>query len=237
MNQQALILQKLQSLTSALSAEQTVFSQQVRPGMPRTEAHVAPTIAERLSQADARRTGAHTLNALYELEHTTEQPSLANISDALTRLQSIYSSIHTRQTCPEVSPLQDIAAVKYKTRICRNWLAGHCDFGPVCTFAHGQAELRGSAPVPSKPMPRRDLGVSINATPQLIQQASTIASLAGQMDPPKVFDSPQTGRPQVLIDLAFFRALLETVSQIHSQMLETPKVGFNLTGANFNRNY
>ena len=35
MNQQALILQKLQSLTSALSAEQTVFSQQVRPGMPR----------------------------------------------------------------------------------------------------------------------------------------------------------------------------------------------------------
>ena len=79
--------------------------------------------------------------------------------------------------------------------------------------------------------------VSINATPQLIQQASTIASLAGQMDPPKVFDSPQTGRPQVLIDLAFFRALLETVSQIHSQMLETPKVGFNLTGANFNRNY
>ena len=77
---------------------------------------MAPTIAERLSQADARRTGAHTLNALYELEHTTEQPSLANISDALTRLQSIYSSIHTRQTCPEVSPLQDIAAVKYVLR-------------------------------------------------------------------------------------------------------------------------
>ena len=31
---------------------------------------------------------------------------------------------------------------KYKTEICRNWAAGHCEFGAACTFAHGYCELR-----------------------------------------------------------------------------------------------
>jgi hypothetical protein len=31
---------------------------------------------------------------------------------------------------------------KYKTRICHNWLNGHCEFGAGCTFAHGDSELR-----------------------------------------------------------------------------------------------
>ena len=31
---------------------------------------------------------------------------------------------------------------KYKTELCRNWAAGHCEFGPACTFAHGLCELR-----------------------------------------------------------------------------------------------
>ena len=30
---------------------------------------------------------------------------------------------------------------KFKSTICRNWLAGNCKFGLECNFAHGKAEL------------------------------------------------------------------------------------------------
>ncbi len=30
----------------------------------------------------------------------------------------------------------------YKTRLCRNYMAGHCSYSDHCTFAHGEAELR-----------------------------------------------------------------------------------------------
>ena len=32
--------------------------------------------------------------------------------------------------------------VKYKTEMCKNWAAGHCEFGNKCAFAHGYDELR-----------------------------------------------------------------------------------------------
>ena len=40
--------------------------------------------------------------------------------------------------------LSDDKAARYKTRICRNWLQGECEFGARCIFAHGHAELQSS---------------------------------------------------------------------------------------------
>lgn len=31
---------------------------------------------------------------------------------------------------------------KYKTELCRNWMAGFCSFESKCVFAHGKEELR-----------------------------------------------------------------------------------------------
>lgn len=31
---------------------------------------------------------------------------------------------------------------KYKTELCKNWATGCCLYGPACTFAHGDRELR-----------------------------------------------------------------------------------------------
>lgn len=47
---------------------------------------------------------------------------------------------------------------KYKTELCRNWMAGFCSFDNECVFAHGKEELRIKSsnladPVPREPSP------------------------------------------------------------------------------------
>ncbi|CAG9310347.1 unnamed protein product [Blepharisma stoltei] len=37
--------------------------------------------------------------------------------------------------------------IKYKTEMCKNWEAGHCEFGEKCAFAHGDTELRDKAQI------------------------------------------------------------------------------------------
>jgi hypothetical protein len=37
---------------------------------------------------------------------------------------------------------EESLSAKYKTELCRNWEAGHCDYGEHCAFAHGPHELR-----------------------------------------------------------------------------------------------
>ena len=36
---------------------------------------------------------------------------------------------------------------KYKTEMCKNWEAGHCEYGDKCAFAHGNRELRSKVQV------------------------------------------------------------------------------------------
>lgn len=39
--------------------------------------------------------------------------------------------------------------IKYKTEMCKNWqLTGHCDFEDLCSFAHGDHELKEKTDVP-----------------------------------------------------------------------------------------
>jgi hypothetical protein len=49
----------------------------------------------------------------------------------------------TRKTdsLPESRKEEDLST-KYKTELCRNWEAGHCEYDDLCTFAHGSHELR-----------------------------------------------------------------------------------------------
>ena len=37
----------------------------------------------------------------------------------------------------------------YRTRICRHYVAGRCNRGDACNFAHGESQLRTIAPSPS----------------------------------------------------------------------------------------
>lgn len=38
------------------------------------------------------------------------------------------------------------AQTRYKTEICRNWVAGHCPYETNCLFAHGSGDLRDKIP-------------------------------------------------------------------------------------------
>jgi hypothetical protein len=55
---------------------------------------------------------------------------------------------------PVETPQPDDKPARFKTRICRNWLHGNCEFGAKCIFAHGDAELQLSevGPATQKPL-------------------------------------------------------------------------------------
>lgn len=109
------------------------------------------------------------LTTLEELEVSSEycfEPNRAPVlrSIPLTRENSMNSSDHTvlrpHDPCipmlsvpsTEGPPIQRMLSrrekklerkrASYKTKLCRNYMNGHCQFGNSCQFAHGSEELR-----------------------------------------------------------------------------------------------
>jgi len=113
---------------------------------------------------------------------------------------------------------------KYKTRMCRNWVGGYCEYGLVCVFAHGHAELRPTAPVettskrPSRP----------DSEESLVKLQQDIMAYAAQArkDPhqPIAGAAGAHGEPQILIALPL---LLKIMQEANISSLDIPEGSLN----------
>jgi hypothetical protein len=93
----------------------------IQQGEPKIDARVVAMLRERVCSSEIRDSSCSAYDML-ERGSGPEPPA-----------------VETSQ-----SQLSDDKAARYKTRICRNWLQGECEFGARCIFAHGHAELQSS---------------------------------------------------------------------------------------------
>jgi hypothetical protein len=128
-------------------------------------------------------------------------------------------------------------APKYKTTMCCNWLQGHCEYGPVCIFAHGDAELRAGTGAQSTPFPSKPTIVQGRGADQMPAVIRVEQCRFTQEDAPmkplihEVVDTPSLypesgGRDtaahadpgcqtsKIRVDDASFRSLLQNLGQI-----------------------
>eukprot|EP00998_Keelungia_sp_KM082_P009935 NODE_6129_length_656_cov_126.657845_g6106_i0.p1 GENE.NODE_6129_length_656_cov_126.657845_g6106_i0~~NODE_6129_length_656_cov_126.657845_g6106_i0.p1 ORF type:complete len:135 (-),score=25.35 NODE_6129_length_656_cov_126.657845_g6106_i0:174-578(-) len=73
-----------------------------------------------------------------ELPRRNSQDSIESSCDSLSSGESTMS-----KRTPSSAPNPAINALRYKTRLCRNWRKnGRCPYGPRCLYAHGTRQQR-----------------------------------------------------------------------------------------------